>query len=147
MFLSHHHFFNTRFYHINFLKRQKRFLQLPTNFSIFSLIPNQPYRARIRYITDSDRSQWSSESEWIKTLEMEPIEAPRDLQARPYESSSILLEWQALDPLKWHSDRIGYRILYRIYPSNDSFLVDELPMSDAKVEGGKVQHVIRKLAR
>jgi hypothetical protein len=57
------------------------------------------------------------------------------------------LEWKALEPLKWNSDRIGYRVLYRIYPSNDSFLVDELPMTDEKPADGKLQHVIKKLAR
>lgn len=47
---------------------------------IDGLLPNQPYRARIRYVTDSDRTRWSPESEWIKTLEVEPESPPQDLQ-------------------------------------------------------------------
>lgn len=57
-------------------------------FLLFRLLPNQAYRARIRYITDNDRSLFSDPSEWIKTLEIEPENAPQDLSVC---SSRILL--------------------------------------------------------
>jgi hypothetical protein len=79
-------------------------------------------------------------------LEASPAQPPQHVEARPYESSSILLHWTPLEALQWNADRVGYRVLYRIYPSNDSFLVDEIPMTDARPDG-KMQYVIKKLAR
>ncbi|KAI6207039.1 hypothetical protein M3Y94_00984300 [Aphelenchoides besseyi] len=110
------------------------------------LLPNQKYQARLRYISDFDRSVWSVESPWIETLEATPTKPPSNVDARPYESSSILVKWDALDPLLWNSNAIGYRVLYRIYPSNDSFMVDEIPLMESNPTNGKLEHIVKKLS-
>lgn len=106
-----------------------------------------PYRVRIRYLGDFEEGIWSSESDWMKTLEAEPKAAPINVKARPYESSSILLEWTGLDPSLWNSDRLGYKILYRVYPNNVSFSMETLPLVEKNPEDGIFKHVIYKLSR
>lgn len=111
---------------------------------IIGLRPNTAYRARIRWSSDFGQSGWSVESAWIKTLEAAPSSPPVSLQASPYESSSLLLQWQPPPPSDWNADMIGYRILYRIYLSNETFKYDEIPPSQE--EHAKMQHIIRRLA-
>ena len=113
---------------------------------VFSLSPNTPYRVRIRFTGDFSESVWSVESDWIKTLEAPPSKPPAQLQASPYESSSIMLQFTAPDRSLWNSDHIGYRILYRVYPSNDTFKSQEIPLSDESPETGRIQHLVQKLA-
>uniref|UniRef100_A0A915E8P4 Protein sidekick-like protein n=1 Tax=Ditylenchus dipsaci TaxID=166011 RepID=A0A915E8P4_9BILA len=113
--------------------------------TVNSLMPNTAYRARIRFIGDSAKSTWSEESDWIKTLEAVPSEAPSILQAKPYESSSLLVKWATLSGSKWNSDKIIYQIVYRIYPSNDSYTVEEIKDRDEEQQV-ELEHVVRKLS-
>ncbi|KAI1732942.1 fibronectin type III domain-containing protein [Ditylenchus destructor] len=110
------------------------------------LSPNTAYRTRIQFFGDMGRSSgWSEESDWIKTLEAPPAQSPRILQAKPYESSSMIVKWAAIDRSKWNSDQISYRILYRIYPSNgESFTEEEIVVTDPQKT--EFEYIIRKLS-
>ncbi|KAI1726479.1 fibronectin type III domain-containing protein [Ditylenchus destructor] len=110
------------------------------------LSPNTAYRTRIQFFGDMGRSSgWSEESDWIKTLEAPPVQVPRILQAKPYESSSMIVKWAAIDHSKWNSDQIFYRILYRIYPSNgESFTEEEIMVTDPQKT--EFEYIIRKLS-
>ena len=69
------------------------------------------------------------------------------MTAAPYESSSIIVAWTPLPPLDWNSASIGYRILYKIYPSNDSsFTTVDVALSEAAADG-RMEKVITKMAR
>uniref|UniRef100_A0AC34QH49 Thymidine kinase, cytosolic n=1 Tax=Panagrolaimus sp. JU765 TaxID=591449 RepID=A0AC34QH49_9BILA len=111
-----------------------------------NLVPNTAYRAKIKFIGDSADSIWSVESDWIKTKESFPSKPPSQLQASPYESSSILLQFSPLERSFWNSDAVGYKIFYRVYPSNDSFKMEEINPSEELPESGKIQHVVSKLS-
>ncbi|CAD5226006.1 unnamed protein product [Bursaphelenchus xylophilus] len=115
-------------------------------FKISDLIPNMAYRTRIRYIGDNDDTTWSAESDWAKTLGSAPKIAPGNVRAKPYEASSILLEWNPINELEWNADQIGYKILYRIYQSNNTFLSETLPLMERNPSDGVVRHVIHKLS-
>ncbi|KAE9550691.1 hypothetical protein FO519_006092 [Halicephalobus sp. NKZ332] len=117
-----------------------------TELHIPNLTPNTAYRFRIKFTGDSSDSLWSLESEWIKTVESAPSKAPAQLQASPYESSSILLQFSPPERTFWNSDRVGYRILYRVYPSNESFKTEEVSQSEDLPENGKIQHIVSKLS-
>lgn len=117
----------------------------------FSLQPNTYYKIRIRFVGDFSRSVWSYESEWIKTLESLPFLPPEIIQAVPYESSSILIKWRLLKKNNWNSDKISYRILYKMYPSDNDFSVEDVFIPDDKKEyflpNATFQHIINKLLR
>lgn len=108
----------------------------------------------------SAQSGWSDESDWIKTLAAPPAAPPKFVHTTPYESSSALVKWLPIDRTAWNSDKIGYRIMYRIYPSNDSFSVEDVPTpsadDDSDIQPGTIlsstgetllQHVLRKLSK
>lgn len=90
---------------------------------------------------------WSEESDWIKTLEAAPSKAPKILQAKPYESSSMVVKWSAIDRNTWNSDQIGYRVLYRIYPSNIDSSYNEEDIEVTDLQQIEFEHVIHKLSR
>uniref|UniRef100_A0A7E4ZS71 Down syndrome cell adhesion molecule-like protein Dscam2 n=1 Tax=Panagrellus redivivus TaxID=6233 RepID=A0A7E4ZS71_PANRE len=113
--------------------------------AISDLIPNTAYRVRIRFNGDFAESSWSVESEWIKTASSAPSKPPTQLQASPFESSSIMLQFTPPSQQHWNSDAVGYRILYRIYPSNESFKLDEIPLSEEIPSTGRIQHIVQKL--
>lgn len=109
------------------------------------------YKIRIRFVGDFSRSVWSYESEWIKTLEALPSQSPDFVQAIPYESSSALIKWRPIDKNNWNSDKISYRIFYKIYPSDDDFIVEDafIPENDNQESSYNTtfQHIINKLSR
>ncbi|VDM39837.1 unnamed protein product [Toxocara canis] len=111
--------------------------------TIDGLRPNTAYRARIRLVCDFAQSGWSMESPWIRTLEAPPSSPPLSVQVSPYESSALLLQWSPPSRNNWNSDTIGYRILYRPYPSNETLNSEEV--AAAKEDLPKMQHIVRKL--
>ena len=100
---------------------------------------------RIRLNSDFGQSAWSFESPWIGTLEDAPSAPPILLQVSPYESSSLMLQWEPPAKGHWNSDTIGFRVLYRIYFSNETSKTEDVSMFD-NIQT-KVQHIIQKLAR
>uniref|UniRef100_A0A914I6N3 Fibronectin type-III domain-containing protein n=1 Tax=Globodera rostochiensis TaxID=31243 RepID=A0A914I6N3_GLORO len=102
------------------------------------LSPNTAYRVRIRFIGDLSRSVWSAESEWLRTMESAPDLPPTDVQLHPVDATSIRVKWKPLTREAWNADRVGYRILYRVYrldfvrsPSSQAngTLAEEIPLS------------------
>lgn len=51
----------------------------------------------------------------MKTLETVPIQAPSALRVAPHEATSALVRWTALAREEWNADRVGYRLVYRVY--------------------------------
>uniref|UniRef100_A0A914QBI7 Sidekick n=1 Tax=Panagrolaimus davidi TaxID=227884 RepID=A0A914QBI7_9BILA len=115
-------------------------------FQFTHLSPNTAYSFRIRFTGDLSDGVWSAESEWIKTLEAAPSLPPQKLQASPYESSSIMLQFNPPERHTWNSLALGYRILYRVYPSNETFKAIEIPPSEELPTNNQIQHLIQKLA-
>lgn len=93
------------------------------------LSPNSMYRFRIRFIGDFLESSWSPESEWMATLPAAPLAHPISLKATPYERNSVLLEWVVPHKSTWNSEVVGYRIHYREYPSNETWQMEEVPIT------------------
>lgn len=59
----------------------------------FRLKPNTQYKVRMRYASDFKQSVWSTDSDWMETLDSAPSAAPTLLNAAPYESAGIQLTW------------------------------------------------------
>ncbi|CAD6191275.1 unnamed protein product [Caenorhabditis auriculariae] len=93
------------------------------------LMPNTRYRFRIRYSGDFLESSWSAESDWMQTMPAAPLGSPISLQATPFDSTSVQLQWIVPHKTTWNADAIGYRVFYRIYPSNDTWQLEEIPPS------------------
>lgn len=74
-----------------------------------------------------------------------PSSPPHSVQASPFESSALLLQWASPNRSEWNSDTVGYRILYRPYPSNETPSTEEL--TSTKNDLPKMQHIVRKLLR
>ncbi|CAD5218681.1 unnamed protein product [Bursaphelenchus okinawaensis] len=128
------------------VRMKRNVLASENKFKLNDLIPNMEYRTRVRYVGDKATTTWSSESDWSKTQGAPPKSGPLNVKAKPYESSSILLEWTPIDELEWNADQIGYKILYRVYQSNNTFLSETLPLVERNSDDGVVRHVIHKLA-
>uniref|UniRef100_A0AC35U7G1 B-cell receptor CD22-like n=1 Tax=Rhabditophanes sp. KR3021 TaxID=114890 RepID=A0AC35U7G1_9BILA len=112
--------------------------------TIFNLIPNTEYKSRCKYIGDFQESIWSMETEYFKTNEKEPSTFPGYFNIKPYESTSIYLEWNALNKELWNSETIGYRIEYKIYSANESFKIEEIPLS-SKTDKIQITHILKEL--
>lgn len=97
------------------------------------LLSSTAYRTRIRFTNDFGQSQWSPESAWMKTLESAPSSAPSNIEAIPYESSTLKIHWRPPPIYAWNSDYVGYRILYRPYPSNDTYKTEEIALSGERL--------------
>ncbi|VDM76680.1 unnamed protein product [Strongylus vulgaris] len=115
---------------------------------ILRLVPNSDYRFRIRYLGDNSQSVWSAESDWMKTLPAQPSAAPASLTASPYDSTSLLLQWNS--PLReaWNADAIGYWVAFREYPlsaDNDTWTTVEIPANSTWPE--RPQYLLHNLAR
>uniref|UniRef100_A0A1I7W989 Fibronectin type-III domain-containing protein n=1 Tax=Heterorhabditis bacteriophora TaxID=37862 RepID=A0A1I7W989_HETBA len=59
------------------------------------LSANSLYRFRIRYQGDSSLSVWSAESSWMRTLPSPPFTPPNSIVSSPYDSNSLLMQWNA----------------------------------------------------
>lgn len=57
--------------------------------NVDGLEPNTAYRFRIKSVNDFGESRFSFDSDWIKTLESAPSEAPIEIKAIPYGSDSF----------------------------------------------------------
>ncbi|TMS37371.1 hypothetical protein L596_004315 [Steinernema carpocapsae] len=108
-----------------------------------NLRPNTAYRFKIKSYGDFSQSAWSDESEVIKTAEAEPSAPPSDIRANPIESASVSVQWVVPHKANWNSDHLGYRILYRAYPSNDSYRTEEI--DEFAQPGEQMTFVLTKL--
>ncbi|KAI3421308.1 hypothetical protein GPALN_014927 [Globodera pallida] len=71
-------------------------------------------------------------------MESAPDLPPTDVQLHPVDATSIRVKWKPLTREAWNADRVGYRILYRVYrldfvrspssPANGT-LTEEIPLS------------------
>uniref|UniRef100_A0A0N5BBG1 Down syndrome cell adhesion molecule-like protein Dscam2 n=1 Tax=Strongyloides papillosus TaxID=174720 RepID=A0A0N5BBG1_STREA len=113
--------------------------------SIGNLLPNTKYKARMKFIGDFEESPWSPETNWITTPQTDPLGYPSNFIVKPYQSTSINLQWDSLPKNKWNSDVIGYRIEYKEYPSNGSFKIEELPLSNKIPSDGIITHILGHL--
>uniref|UniRef100_A0A0N4ZCH2 Basement membrane-specific heparan sulfate proteoglycan core protein-like n=1 Tax=Parastrongyloides trichosuri TaxID=131310 RepID=A0A0N4ZCH2_PARTI len=112
---------------------------------ISNLLPNTAYKARMKFIGDFQESPWSPETDWISTSQTYPFGAPTDFSVKPYQSTSVFLQWNSLPAEKWNSDVIGYRIEYKEYPSNGSFKIEELPLTNKISMNGVMTHILSHL--
>ncbi|KAK0397791.1 hypothetical protein QR680_002272 [Steinernema hermaphroditum] len=108
-----------------------------------NLRPNTAYRVRIMFRGDFSQSDWSSESAPIKTSEAIPSSPPGDLRVVPLESASVRVQWEVPTKATWNSESVGYRVLYKIYPSNDSYQAEDISKSGQP--GEQISHVIKRL--
>uniref|UniRef100_A0A1I7YHM0 Protein-tyrosine-phosphatase n=1 Tax=Steinernema glaseri TaxID=37863 RepID=A0A1I7YHM0_9BILA len=108
-----------------------------------NLRPNTAYRFRIMFRGDFSQSDWSKESELIQTSEAAPSSPPEDLRVIPIESASVRVQWEVPKKAAWNSGNVGYRILYKIYPSNESYQSEEV--NESAQPGEQMSHVIKKL--
>lgn len=109
------------------------------------LMPNTPYRFRMKAVNDFGQTQWSPDSDWIKTFEAEPSESPTDVKATPFGSQTAKITWKAPPLQSWNSDFVGYRVLYKNYRSPGSFESRELAMET--LVNSKTEFLLENLTR
>uniref|UniRef100_A0AAF5DSP0 Thioredoxin domain-containing protein n=2 Tax=Strongyloides stercoralis TaxID=6248 RepID=A0AAF5DSP0_STRER len=128
------------------------YIPLPSNIAvtkrsatISNLTPNTKYKARMKFIGDFEESPWSPETNWIVTSQTDPSGCLENFIIKPYQSTSINLQWESLPSNNWNSDVIGYRIEYKEYPSNGSFKIEELPLTNKIPPNGIINHILEHL--
>lgn len=57
-----------------------------------------------------------------------------------------MVQFSPPDRQSWNSLALGYRILYRVYPSNDTFKTIEISPSEELPATNQIQHLVQKLA-
>uniref|UniRef100_A0A182ITM4 Uncharacterized protein n=1 Tax=Anopheles atroparvus TaxID=41427 RepID=A0A182ITM4_ANOAO len=86
-----------------------------TSYTASGLRPHAHYAFRIRATNDLGPSAYSKESAQIRTLPAAPSDGISGLKVVPITTTSVRVQWSALQPAAWNGDAAtgGYRILYQ----------------------------------
>ncbi|XP_037028858.1 protein sidekick isoform X5 [Bradysia coprophila] len=86
-----------------------------TSFTAASLKPHTTYQFRIQATNDLGPSAYSRESIEVRTLPAAPSEGVSGLQVVPITTTSVRVQWIALEKSLWNGDSAtgGYRVLFQ----------------------------------
>lgn len=86
-----------------------------TSYSAALLRPHTTYQFRIQATNDLGPSAFSRESIEVRTLPAAPSQGVKGLQVVPITTTSVRVQWQALERSLWNGDSVtgGYRVLFQ----------------------------------
>lgn len=104
-----------------------------TSYTAINLKAYSLYQFRIRAINDIGASDWSRESTDVRTLSAAPAGSISGIVLTPITTTSVRVEWNALDRNLWNGDSDGgYTIFYQPIEHIGSKVLSDIPKLDVQ---------------
>lgn len=111
-----------RYYSVQLRENDGPWISIPervdpnyNSYTAANLKPHTTYQFRIQATNDLGPSEYSTESISVRTLPAAPALAISNLKVVPITTTSVRVEWTALDKPEWNGDSAtgGYRVMFQ----------------------------------